>query len=134
VSRFEIDGAFQPAVLSWLYLEALTGAGVKLADWEAVHSPLYRFGTGAVRKTPGGRVKWNYRGRGFRLWSPKGAEFGRCELLLDGRKLADLDFHSQHDEPSKIIYTCDDAGDGYHAVILRSLEGRMPVDSLDVLN
>jgi hypothetical protein len=134
VSRFNIDGPFQPAVLPWLYIEALTGAGVKLADWDVVNSPAYRFGTGAVRKTPGGRVKWNFRGRGFRLWSPRGPELGRCELLLDGRKLADLDFHADREEPSKIIFAQEDAGDGYHAVVVRSPEGRMPVDSLDVLN
>ena len=54
----------------------------------------YRFGVGAVRKTPGGRVKWNFRGRGFRLWSPKGPDFGRCDLLIDGRRMAELDMHS----------------------------------------
>ena len=134
VSRFEISGPFQPAVLPWLYIEALTGAGVKMADWDTVSSSSYRFGVGAVRKTPGGRVKWNFRGRGFRLWSPKGAELGRCELLLDGRKLANLDFHSETKQPSQIVYTCDDAGDGYHALVLRSLDGRLVVDSLDVLN
>jgi len=134
VSKFEIGGRFRPAVVPWLYLEALTGAGVCMKDWDVVQSPLYRFGVGAVRTTPGGRVKWNFRGRGFRLWSPQGPEFGRCELLLDGRKLAELDFHAEREQPSKIVYTCDDAGDGYHAVVLRSIAGRLPVDSLDAVN
>jgi hypothetical protein len=134
VSRFEIGGPFQPAVLPWLYLEALTGAGVKMADWDATPSPLYRFGVGAVRKTDGGRVKWNFRGRGFQLWSPKGPEFGKCELLLDGRKLANLDFHAKHEQPSEIAFTYNDAGDGYHAVVLRSTVGRLVVDSLEVSN
>jgi hypothetical protein len=134
VSRFEIGGPFQPAVLPWLYIEALTGAGVRMADWDVVSSPLYRYGMGAVRKMPGGRAKWNFRGRGFKIWSPKGPEFGRCEILLDGRKVADLDLHADDQQPSRIVYTCDDAGDGYHAVVLRSTSGRLVVDSLDVLN
>ncbi|MBN2023358.1 MAG: hypothetical protein JW809_11270 [Pirellulales bacterium] len=134
VARFEINGQFEPAVLPWLYIEALTGAGVRMADWDMVDSPLYRFGVGAVRKTPGGRVKWNFRGRGFRLWSPKGPAFGPCELLLDGRKLADLDLYAEQEQPSQIVFALEDAGDGYHAVVLRSTASRLPVDSLDVLN
>ncbi len=134
VSRFEVSGPFRPAVMPWLYIEALTGAGVRMIDWDVVKSPLYRFGVGAVRKTPGGRAKWNFRGRGFRLWSPQSPQFGRCALLVDGRKVAELDLHANHDQPSRIVYTCNDAGDGYHAVVLRSIAGRLPVDSLDAVN
>jgi hypothetical protein len=134
VSRFELTGPFKPALLPWTYIEALTGAAVFMTDWDVVQSPQYRFGVGALRKTPGGRVKWNFRGRGFRLWSPLGPEFGRCELLLDGRKLADLNLHAEKQQPSKIVYTCEDAGDGYHAAVLQSVEGRLVVDSLDAVN
>jgi hypothetical protein len=134
VSRFEIEGPFEPAVMPWLYVEALTGAGVTMRDWNMIESPIFRFAVGALRKTPGDRAKWNFRGRGFQLWSPRGPMFGRCELLLDGRKLADLDFYAESEQPSRVVYRVDDAGDGYHAVILRSTEGRLVVDSLDVLN
>ena len=120
--------------MPWLYIEGLTGAGVVMSDWDVVQSPAYRFGVGALRKTPGGEAKWNFRGRGFQLWSPHSPEFGRCELLLDGRKLAEFNFHAAREQPSEIIYKCDDAGDGYHAVVLRSTDGRLVVDSLDVLN
>jgi hypothetical protein len=134
VSRFEIIGPCEPATMPWLYLEALTGAGVNMHDWEVRETPIFRFGKGAVAKSPGGRAKWNFRGRGFQLWSPRGPDFGRCELLLDGRKLADLDLHADQEETSKVIYRCDDAGDGYHAVVVRSTDGRVVVDSLDVVN
>jgi hypothetical protein len=134
VSRFEIDGPIEPAMQPWLYLEGITGAAEELRDWDIVSSPLYRFGQGAVRKTQGGRVKWNYRGRGFQLWSPQGPGLGRCELLLDGQKLAEIDLHADHETPSHVLYSCEDAEDGYHAVVLRSLEGRMAVDSIDVGN
>ncbi|MBN2580476.1 MAG: hypothetical protein JXB10_15940 [Pirellulales bacterium] len=133
VSRFEIRGSREPAVTPWLFLEALTGAGVDMSDWDVVQSPLYRFGVGAVRKTPGGRAKWNFRGRGFSLWAPQGPQFGTCDLLVDGRKVAELDLHADQDRPSRIVYRCDDAGNGYHAVVLRSTTGRLVVDSLDVL-
>jgi hypothetical protein len=134
VSQFELTGPFEPAVVPWLYLEALTGAGVDMNDWDVVQSPVYRFGVGAVRKTPGGWAKWNFRGRAFQLWSPRGPELGRCDALLDGKKLVELDLHSDSAQPSEMLLKCDDAGDGYHTVILRSTAGRLSVDSLDVLN
>jgi hypothetical protein len=134
VTRLAIGGRREPAATAWLYVEALSGAGVLVDDWDVVQSPLYRFGVGAVRKTRGGRVKWNFRGRGFRLWSPKDPQFGRCDLVLDGRKLAELDAHGDRPEPSQPVYVCDDAGDGYHALVLRSTAGRLVVDCLDVLN
>ena len=134
VSRFEISGRLRPAIVPWLYIEALTGAGVRLSDWDVVRSPLYRFGIGAVGKTPGGRVKWNFRGRSFLLWSPKGPQFGRCELLIDGRKAAELDFHSDREQRSWTVYDSADVGDGYHAVVLHSIAGRLPVDALDAVN
>lgn len=134
VSRFEVRGPFEPAVLPWLYVEALTGAGVAMRDSETVESFIFRFGVGAVRKAPGGRAKWNFRGRGFRLWSPRGPDFGSSELTLDGRKVADLDFRAEREEPSRVACEIDDAGDGYHAVVLRSTGGRLVVDSLDALH
>jgi hypothetical protein len=48
--------------------------------------------------------------------------------------VADLDFHADREQPSRMVYKIEDAGDGYHAVILRSTDGRLPIDSLDVLN
>jgi hypothetical protein len=132
VDRFAVTGPCEPAVMAWLATEALTGAGVSMADWDMLNSADFRFGIGAVRKAPGGRVKWNFRGRGFRLWSPKGPDFGRCEVAIDARKVADLDLHAVRAETSREVFACEDAGDGYHAVVLRSLSGRLVVDSLDV--
>jgi hypothetical protein len=133
VERFAVTGSPEPAVLAFLATEALTGAGVSLDDWDTVPSAAYRFGVGAVRKTPGGRVKWNVRGRGFRLWSPKAPDFGRCEVVIDGRRMAELDLHSDRPQPAQAVFSCADAGDGYHALVLRSTAGRLVADSLDVL-
>jgi hypothetical protein len=132
VSRFELAGAMRPAVQSWLYVEALACAGERGKEWETVSSSSFRYGVGATRKTPG-RAKWSFRGRGFRLWSPRGPDCGRCEVLLDGRKVADLELHAEHETASAVVYSCEDAGDGYHAVVLRSTSGRLVVDSLDAL-
>jgi hypothetical protein len=134
VARFSVSGRRQGAVLPWLYVEALTGAGVSMSDWDVVHSPRYRFGVGSVRKTPGGRAKWNFRGQGFRVWSPKGPQFGRCDLVLNGERLGTLDLHADRPEPSQVVYAREDIGDGYHAVVLRSTAGLLVVDTLEALN
>jgi hypothetical protein len=68
------------------------------------------------------------------LWSPQGPKFGRYELILDGRKLGEINLHAEEEQPSKIVYACGDGGDGYHALALRPADGRLVVDSLDVLN
>ena len=97
-------------------------------------SPAYRFGVGAVRKSNGGRVKWNFHGRGFRLWLPKGPQFGRCELLLNGEKLAELNLRSDKNQPSEVVFSRNDLANAYHALVVRSLAGRLAVDSLDVVD
>ena len=134
VERFAVTGEVRRLELPLLFIEALTGAGVAMDDWDVAQSPNYRYGVGAVRKTPGGRAKWNFRGRGFRLWSPKGPDFGRCEVLLNGKRFAELDLHRDRTESSQIVFTCEDAGDGYHAVVLNSIAGRLVIDSMDIIN
>lgn len=140
VERFAVTGIPEPAVFPYLYTAALIGAGekmtdwVKVADWDVQHSPTYRFGVGAVRKSSGGRVKWNFHGRGFNLWLPKGPEFGRCALLLNGEKLAELDLRSDQSQPSRVLFSRQDLANAYHALVVQPINGRLVVDSLDVLN
>jgi hypothetical protein len=63
-----------------------------------------------------------------------GPDFGRCEVVIDARKLAELDLYAARAEPAHEVFACENAGDGYHAVVLHSLSGRLVVDSLDVLH
>jgi hypothetical protein len=134
VERFVVAGVPEPAVFPFLYTEALTGAGVKMDDWNVEHSPAYRFGVGAVRKSSGGRVKWNFHGRGFRLWLPRGPRLGRCAVMLNGETLAELDLHADQDQPSRVLFSRDALANAYHALVLQSISGRLAVDSLDVVN
>ncbi len=82
----------------------------------------------------GGRVKWDFHGRGFRLWLPKGPQLGHCELLLNGEKLAELDLRSDQKQPSRVVFSRNDLVNAYHALILQSIDGRLAIDSLDVVN
>ncbi len=134
VDRFCVSGRAEPAVFHYLCTEAITGAAVNMVDWNMEQEAGYRFGVGAVRKSDGGRVKWNFHGRGFRLWLPKGPRLGRCEVLLNGEKLVELDLRSEKGQPSGVVLSRDDLANAYHALVVRSIDGRLPVDSLDVIN
>jgi hypothetical protein len=134
VEQFSVGGVSNPAVFSYLYTDALAATGTKMADWDVVQSPDFRFGVGAVRKAADGRAKWNFHGSGFRLWLPKGPQYGRCNVLLDGVKLAELDLHNEKSQPSQIVLSRDDLPNAYHALVVRPIEGRFAVDSLDAVN
>jgi hypothetical protein len=132
VERFDVTGKAEPAVFSMFCTDGMS-AGVTSSDWKLTPSPDYRFGFGLVRSEPGGRAKWNFRGRGCRVWLPKGPDYGVCEILIDGRKRGEVDLRADQPAPSQPVFTCEDAGDGYHAVVIRSAD-RFSPDSIDVLN
>ena len=132
VTRFEVRGPSEEAVFAYLYTEALMGTGVHMKDWDVRETPEFRFGIGAVRREAGGRVKWNYAGSGFTLWSPKGPEFGPCEVFLDGTSVGEMDLHAADTQPSQPVLTRDDVPPGYHAVVVRPLNaGRLVIDCLE---
>lgn len=133
VFRFEVEGEPLPGGLSLLPTEGLLGAGQNLADWEEVHSPLFRFNEGFVSKGTHGRAKWNYHGRGFELWSPRGPSFGTADVVFDGKIAATLDFGAASETTSAPLFRFDSAADGFHAVVLRAKAGKMPVDSINVI-
>jgi hypothetical protein len=134
VDRFSISGTLQPGTLSYLYTEALLGAGENPADWVEQNDDAFRYGVGAIRKDDAGRAKWNFMGSGFTLWSPKGPDFGVVTVRLDGAVVATIDLHSARLEPSQPIFSKAGLPDTFHAVALQPQQGRLVVDSLDVSN
>jgi hypothetical protein len=133
VERLAVAGECRPAVWTFLCGEAIAGAGVSESDYRRVRSAQFRFGRGALCPQPGERVKWNFRGRGFRLWLPRGPQYGRCVVWLNGAPIAALDLNAQTDEPSKPLLAREDLPDGFHALVVRSESGTLPVDCLDAL-
>lgn len=132
IGRFRVTGIAQPLTISYLYTEGLVGAGVNMADWTEINDPVFRFGFGAVHNGPGGRVKWNFQGKAFNLWAPRGPAGGKTEVLLDGERIAMLDLHSATKESSIPVVSRTHLPPVRHAVVVRALEGRLVVDSLDV--
>mgnify|MGYP005834934107 CR=1 FL=1 len=129
--RFVVQGVARPAILTWLYQEALLGAGQDLRDWEEITSPLFRHGIGAVHRGEGGRAKWNAAGSEFTLWSPKGPDYGTVEVLVDGRLVGHVALYAPCVAPSAPVLDVAGLSDGRHAVVVRGITGRLVVDSLD---
>lgn len=134
VEHFKITGKAAPGELSYLHTEGWLGAGENAANWVEGKDARYRFGIGAVRRDGGGRVKWNFPGSGFTLWSPKGPDYGAVEVRLDGKVVAVVDLHAGHVQPSQPVFSKSGLTDTFHAVALQPRSGRLVVDSLEVAN
>jgi len=132
VEQFAIQGKPQPAAINYLFTEAILGAGGSGKDWQELRGPEFRYGLATVSKSPGARVKWNVEGRQFTLWSPRGPEFGKAQVKVDGRVLANLDLHAARLTPSQPVWKSARLKDGPHAVVLTATEGLLVVDSLEV--
>ena len=132
VDRFAIAGKLKPSTLSFLYTEAWLGAGEDPANWVEQRDAAFRFGVGAVRRDDGGRAKWNFMGSGFTLWSPKGPDYGKVEVRLDGVAVVTVDLHSAQGQPSQPVFSKTGLTDTFHAIVLQPQSGRLVVDSLDV--
>ena len=132
VERFAVTGVSCAAPLDYLYPEGLLGAGQNIADWTDVTSPGLRHGLGAISKKPQARIKYNFTGRSFAVWSPTGPRYGRAEVLVDGARVADLDLHTATENPSKVLFQSGDLKPGNHAVVLRARQGALVADSITI--
>ena len=132
VDKFRVTGHATPASFTYLYTEALLGAGENSKDWQEQHEPAFRDGIGAVSRKETARVKWNVVGRHMSLWSPRGPRFGRVEILVDGHPSGELDLHTEESATSKVVWTSATLTDNFHAIVLRAKMGFLPVDCLEV--
>jgi hypothetical protein len=132
VEQFAVQGKPQPAVINYLFSEAILGAGDNLNDWQELRGPEFHYGLAAVLKTPGAHVKWNVEGRQFTLWSPRGTDFGKAQVKVDGRVLANLDLHAERLTPAQPVWKSPLLKDGPHAVVLTATDGLLIVDSMQV--
>ena len=131
VSRFAVTGRFESTQQARLATEAVMGAGAP-ADWREAGDKEFRFGTGFVAAHEGARAKWNYTGGGFKLWLPRGPQFGKAEITVDGQVLDRLDLHADQSEASRVVLE-KALPRGNHAVALRAVEGVVPCDVLEIL-
>jgi hypothetical protein len=132
VEKFRIAGRPCEGRLSYLYSEALLGAGQDPANWQERQTSDFHYGLGIVSRHPAARVKWNVIGTRMILWSPRGPEFGKVEIRLDGQRTAVVDLHSDKPVASQSVWTSHDLPDSGHAVVVQGISGVLPVDCLEV--
>ncbi len=131
VTQFAVTGIPRPATQVWLASEAISGAGIAEGSYDRATGPGWRFGVGAVCRSARERAKWNFRGRGFRLWSPLGPGYGRVTATLDGKQLAVLNLNSDTSQASEVVLARTGLADGFHALVLKADGRPLPLDCLD---
>lgn len=132
VEHFAVTGTPRPATQCWLASEAIAGAGIAEGTYEQTTGPLWHAGQGAVCRTPGERAKWNFRGRRFRLWSPRGPDYGAVKVWLDGAPIGTLDLRAHTPLPSAVVLQRRGLADGFHALVLKADDRPLPLDCLEV--
>jgi hypothetical protein len=112
--------------------EGIMGYGLLGNSWQRTDNPAFKYGFGYITSQDQAGCKWNYYGGGFTLWSPRGCDFGRAEVWLDGRLLTAIDLYADALLPSSAVYGLPYLERGFHAVTLMRVSGTMPCDVLQV--
>jgi hypothetical protein len=115
----------------FLSTDAILGAGSGRDGWTEEKNALFKFGPGFTASTPGIAAKWNYYGRGFRLWSPRGPALGRARVIVDGTDCGEISLTAFQDSASCPIFEDTSLPLGYHAVVLTQVTGRLACDCLE---
>lgn len=131
---FVVDGDTSETAMSYLYTEGLVCAAQNMADWEEVKDQAFRYGVGAVSGSDVAEVKWNFTGDGFAFWAPTGPAYGKGELLLNGKRLAEIDFSAPQNAASHVLYRKRGLPHGQYGVKLKAVEGSIPVDVFEAFS
>jgi len=117
----------------WLLpTEAIMGSGSLGETWVREEGARFRYGFGFSTTQDGATAKWNYRGRGFRLWAPRGPALGTGKLYVDGLYLGGVSQSAPADEQSHPLFEALDLPFGFHAVSLVCEKGEIWCDSLEI--
>lgn len=131
-NRFVVDGRRMKGSVTYGFYEALLNAGNPSSDWVFKKDTMFLYGRGAVSKKDSSFAKWNFDGKGFELFSPKGPLYGTINIYLDGKLLKKLSLKSPQEIKSAVIFKSADLNMGSHAVYIESLDGLLPVDCINI--
>ncbi|MCL4507076.1 MAG: hypothetical protein M1434_03200 [Chloroflexi bacterium] len=133
VHQFELAGSSVQSSDSWLSTEALAGAAESAdgRDWCYIENSDFRYGFGYLSHAAKARAKWNYLGGSFKLYSPRGPQYGCADVVVDGLRVAQINLRADTPQRSTIVLS-HDLQDGYHAVALIARDDIIPCDTLEV--
>lgn len=130
--RFIVSGEKVPGYITYGFYRPLIAAGNQDSVWNFKKDSLFLYGKGAVSKDDSNFVKWNFYGKGFSLYSPKGPLFGTVNIYLDGKLLKKVSLKNAKPMKSTIVFQSDYISPGKHAVYVESFDGLLPVDCIRV--
>lgn len=132
-NRFIISGEKVPCYVTYGFYRALVNAGNQDSDWNfKKKDSLFQYGRGAVAKKDSSFAKWQFYGKRFNIFSPKGPLYGTINIYLDGKLLKNISLRSYRLRKSSIIFQSAAISPGKHAVYIESLDGLLPVDCIKV--
>lgn len=112
--------------------EAILGSALKKDTWKREDNDAYKYGFGYSTLKTGAMAKWNYRGEGFRLWSPSDSMLGSYSVFVDGKYIKDINQGTGETKKSSVIHESKNMMFGFHAVSLVQKNGKVSIDCLEV--
>ncbi len=131
-NRLVVDGRQMKGSITYGFYEALVNAGNQDSDWVFKKDTMFLYGRGAVSKKDSSFAKWNFDGKGFELYLPKGPLYGTVNIYLDGKLLKNVSLNSAQEIRSSLILKSTGLSMGPHAVYIESLDGLLPVDCINI--
>jgi len=112
--------------------EGPMGSGAHPTVWQMESGSSFRYGFGFTANTAGATAKWNYRGRGLCLWSPRGPQLGSIDLYIDGDYAGEINLSCEEGKNSAPVFWRTDMAFGFHAVTLVRRTGVVVCDTLEI--
>lgn len=133
MKSFTLSGKKLPGHSTLLFTEGLLNAGNNLTNWNiAREDSLFQFGTGAMAKVEGARVKWSFKGSGFDLYAPLMKEAGKVKLYLNGAFLAEIDLHAEIQQKSRVRYSARNLPLKNNALVVKGVDRKLVADCLTI--
>ncbi len=131
-NSFVVNGAQKQGSVIYGYYQALVNTGNYDNDWTFKKDSMFLFGRGAVSKKDSSFAKWNFDGKGFELYSPKGPDYGSVNVYLDGKLLNNIVLTSSKVIRSEVVFKSEELPRGSHAVYIESMDGALPLDCINI--
>ena len=132
VSHCVVGGHQIKGSVTYGFYQALVNSGNWDSDWTFKKDSMFLYGKGAVSKKDSCFAKWNFDGKGFELFSPKGPLYGIINIYLDGKLLKNTSLNDSRETKSSLIFKSSDLTMGSHAVYIESLDGLLPLDCIKI--
>lgn len=132
-SQMIVDGRQIKGSVTYGFYQALVNSGNQVSEWTFKNDSLFLYGNGAESKKASSCAKWNFDGKGFEIFSPKGPDYGAVNIYLDGKLLQNLSLKSPQEVKSSSIFKSKEFKMGSHAVYIESLDGLLPLDCIEIV-